>query len=108
RLNGEFPAGLKVHLDEYEVSNEHGLALLFRQFDARKSGRSPNDVSGAYQMIEEPLRDVPKPAAKLAIEGYAWHSKNIFGGRVLVYDDRYDFFNKAELHGFIRWIGEVF
>jgi hypothetical protein len=108
RLNGEFPTGLKVHLDEYEVSNEHGLALLFRQFDARQSGRSPSDVAGAYQMLEEALRDVPKGAARLAVEGFAWHSKTVVGGLALQQDDRYDFFHRPELHAYIRWVGEVF
>ncbi len=35
-LNGQFPEGLKVHLDSYEVDTKEGLALLFRQFDSRK------------------------------------------------------------------------
>ena len=42
-LNGDFPKGLKVHIDEYEVPNKTSLALLFRQFDDRKSNRSPTD-----------------------------------------------------------------
>src|SRR5262252_1402813 len=45
-LNGEFPAGLKVHMDDYEVADLQGLALLFRQFDAKKSGRTSADVAG--------------------------------------------------------------
>src|SRR5436305_58021 len=40
-LNGLFPKGLKVHVDEYEVPNKPSLGLLFRQFDDRKSNRSP-------------------------------------------------------------------
>ena len=36
-LNGLFPKGLKAHIDEYEVPNKASLALLFRQFDDRKS-----------------------------------------------------------------------
>jgi hypothetical protein len=43
-LNGEFPQGLKVHMDTYEVDSNDGLALLFRQFDSRKSGHTPTDV----------------------------------------------------------------
>ncbi len=35
-LNGEFPQGLYVTMDEYEVDSPDGLALLFRQFDDRK------------------------------------------------------------------------
>ena len=59
-LNGHFPSGLKVHLDEYEVPNKPSLALLFRQFDDRKSNRSPSDVASAYQGLYEELHDVPK------------------------------------------------
>ena len=68
-LNGQFPQGLKVHMDTYEVDNTDGLALLFRQFDSRKSGRTPTDVSGAYQGLYPDLADVPRGAAKLAVEG---------------------------------------
>ena len=51
-LNGQFPENLKVHLDSYVVDDKEGLALLFRQFDNRKSGRTPTDVAGAYQGVE--------------------------------------------------------
>ena len=48
-LNGQFPEGLKAHIDTYKVDSPAGLALLFRQFDYRKGARTPTDVSGAYQ-----------------------------------------------------------
>src|SRR6478672_7741646 len=48
-LNGSFPEGLKAHIDTYKVDTQDDLAELFRQFDSRKSGRTPNDVAGAYQ-----------------------------------------------------------
>lgn len=63
-LNGAFPEGLQVHLDEYEVADNNGLAQLFRQFDDRKSGRTPDDVAGAYQGLFEPLHEVSKKIAK--------------------------------------------
>ena len=75
-------ARFKVHLDEYEVASPDGLALLFRQFDDRKSGRSPGDVAGAYQGLYEPLRTVPKGAAKLGIDGVAWYRRMIEGAPV--------------------------
>jgi hypothetical protein len=71
-LNGSFPDKLVAHIDEYEVSRLDGLALLFRQFDDRKSGRSSKDVCGAYQGLYEPLREVPRDTAKLGAEGISW------------------------------------
>jgi hypothetical protein len=105
-LNGEFPQGLKVHLDTYGVDSMDGLAQLFRQFDARKSGRTPTDVSGAYQGLYADLAGVPRGAAKLAVEGVAWYDKNVEGLPAPKGDDVYTLFGKTGLHSFIRWVGE--
>jgi hypothetical protein len=105
-LNGQFPQALKVHLDTYEVDRTDGLALLFRQFDARKSGRTPTDVSGAYQGLYTDLAGVPRGAAKLAVEGVAWYDKNVEGLPAPKGDDVYTLFGKTGLHSFIRWVGE--
>ena len=107
-LNGKFPEGLQVHLDTYEVDNRQGLALLFRQFDPRGSGRSPTDVAGAYQGLQEELNNVPLSAAKIAVEGVAWYDKHIEGLPAPKGDDVYTLFAKTGLHDFIRWIGDVF
>jgi hypothetical protein len=105
-LNGQFPQGLKVHMDTYEVDNTDGLALLFRQFDSRKSGRTPTDVSGAYQGLYTDLAAVPRGAAKLAVEGVAWYDKNVEGLPAPKGDDVFTLFGKTSLHSFIRWVGE--
>ena len=107
-LNGQFPQGLKVHLDTYAVDNTDGLALLFRQFDSRKSGRTPTDVSGAYQGLYPALSDVSRSAAKLAVEGVAWFDRHVEGLPAPKGDDVYTLFGKTALHDFIRWVGEVF
>lgn len=107
-LNGDFPSGLYAHLDEYEVPDAIGMAKLFRQFDDRKSGRTTLDVSGAYQGLVDVLREVPKPSAKLAIEGLMWYLKQILGAPVPVGDDIYDLFGHSQYHTFIMWIGELF
>src|SRR5262249_52168104 len=78
-LNGGFPQGLRVHLDTYAVDSPDGLALLFRQFDYRKGGRTPTDVSGAYQGLYPDLVSVLRGDAKLAVEGVAWYDRNIEG-----------------------------
>jgi hypothetical protein len=107
-LNGNFPKGLKVHIDEYEVQNKASLALLFRQFDDRKSNRSPSDVAGAYQGLYEELNDVPREPAKMAVEGACWYDRHIEGLPPVSGEDQYVRFGEPGLHGFIRWVGELF
>jgi hypothetical protein len=107
-LNGNFPKNAKVHLDEYEVNDKDGLALLFRQFDARKSGRTPSDVSGAYQGLYDDLAGVPRDTAKIAVEGIAWWRRHVEGLPAPSGDDAYTLFGEAGTHGFVLWLGEVF
>ena len=107
-LNGLFPKGLKAHIDEYEVPNKASLALLFRQFDDRKSNRSPGDVASAYQGLYDELHGVPKGPAKMAVEGACWYDRNVEGLPPVSGDDQYIRFGEPGLHGFIRWVGELF
>jgi hypothetical protein len=106
--NSAWVWNLKVHVDTYEVDNNEGLALLFRQFDDRKSGRTPTDVSGAYQGLYADLADVSRGEAKLAVEGVAWFDRRVEGLPAPKGDDEYTLFGKTQLHPFIRWVGEVF
>jgi hypothetical protein len=106
-LNGNFPENLKVHLDTYDVDSREALAILFRQFDDRKSGRTPGDVSGAYQGLYTDLQDVPRAWAKLATEGVAYYRTKVEGLPAPSGDDRYSLFGETELHPFFRWIGEL-
>jgi len=107
-LNGNFPTGLKVHIDEYAVPNMASLALLFRQFDDRKSNRSPSDVAGAYQGLFSELNDVPRGAAKMAVEGACWYDRYVEGLPAPTGDDQYVRLGEPGLHAFIRWVGELF
>lgn len=108
--NGNFPTDLKVHMDTYDVGNDEGaLAILFRQFDDRKSGRTPGDVAGAYQGLNEKLRDVPRASAKLAVEGVSWYRRHILGvNKNLTGDDIFVQFAEQGLETFIIWVGEIF
>lgn len=108
QLNGAFPKGLKVHLDTFKVDSKEDLADLFQQFDDRKSGRSPGDVAGAFQGLYEPLKDVPKASAKLAIDGVVWYRRTIDGTPVPGGDGAYALFREEGLHAFVRWVGDVF
>lgn len=106
-LNGSFPNGLYVHIDTYKVDDEDGMAVLFRQFDARESGRSAADVAGAYQCLYPEVADVPRAAAKLAIEGVCYHTRVIEGLPTPSGDDRYVIFNRPALYGFINYVGDT-
>jgi hypothetical protein len=106
-LNGAFPAGLKVHIDDYEVEHKEALALLFRQFDSRVSARTIDDISGVYQGLQAGLAGVTKNVARKAIEGIAWYKDKIVGFDPPKGDDRYNFFFDQGLHPFILLAGQV-
>lgn len=107
-LNGAFPQGLVVHFDEYSVESKEDLATLFRQFDDRKSSRTPADVAGAFQGLYDNLSDVSRPIAKLGLEGYAWWAKNVEGLPIKPGDDLYSMFNDTSLHGYLHFLGEIY
>lgn len=107
-LNGNFPANLKVHLDEYEVDGPQGLAALFRQFDERKSSRSAADVAGAFQNLEAALREVAKPVGKIGVEAVTWYRRTVEGAFTPSGDEQYSLFNEPGLHGYLRWLNDVF
>lgn len=108
QLEGNFPEGLWAHIDEYEVEDSDGLADLFRQFDDRRSARSAKDVCGAYQMLHGNLHDVPRPIAKLAIDGIAWFDRQVRRLKI-AQDNQYELFNTARetVHPFVLWMGEL-
>lgn len=106
-LNGNFPEGLKAHIDTYEVPDETTLGLLFQQIDSRQSARTVADISGAYQGLQSDLVDVPKAAARKAIEGYVWYQKTRVGNDVPVGDARFTLFFDPKLHPFIQMTGRI-
>jgi hypothetical protein len=106
-LDGAFPSGLFVHRDDYEVNSEEGLALLFRQFDNRKSSRTIGDVAGAYQNIYPALRDVKPRIGKLAVDAYAWHARYVVGiPTPQTGDDVYMNFNDPLIQRTALWMNE--
>jgi hypothetical protein len=107
-LNGSFPEGLHVHLDTYQADTPSDLAVLFRQFDARKSSRTIADIAGAYQGLHADLADVSRPVAKLAVEGIAYQQIHLDGTRSKADDDQYQIFDDLRWHPFIKWMGELF
>jgi hypothetical protein len=106
-LNGDFPAGLKAHIDTYEVPDDTTLGLLFQQIDSRQSARTVDDISGAYQGLQPDLAGVPKLAGRKAIEGYVWYEKNKVGNDVPSGDARFNLFFHHNLHPFIQMTGRI-
>jgi hypothetical protein len=104
-LNGHFPTGLFVTIEDYEVFGSDGLGWLFKQFDDRKSVRSLADVAGSWQGLQPALREVARPTGKIGIEGAAWYLRTIEG--IPVGEDIYYLFNRTGLHDFLLWLNEI-
>jgi hypothetical protein len=64
-----FPSAMTVHMDVFEPTSEDGMALLFRQFDARLSGRSATDCSHAYQGLFPDVATFDEVKSLAAIKG---------------------------------------
>lgn len=110
KMNGDMPAGMIAHVEEYKVENNAGLVALFRQFDPRQSARKPKDVCGAYLHVIEALKGVPLAHAKVAIEGAAWYLAVVDPPEDIEVpkgDDRYAMLNDEAYHPFIQWAGAV-
>jgi len=103
-----FPKGSFVHMDEYQVEDFEGLALLFQQFDAQKSSRNAEDVAGAYKGLHRELDEVPVKLAKLGIDGIAWYKAQLLGMPVPKGHQRYELLNQENLWPFLLYIPEIF
>lgn len=92
----EIPEGSFVHMDTYKPTSEEGMALLFRQFDARYSNRSSTDCSHAYQGLFEDIAEVDEVKALAAIKGINRYHRFTGEGECFSGDDIGKmFFNKA-------------
>lgn len=106
-LEDDFPSGLYVHIDRYEVNSVDGLALLFRQFDDRKSARGPSDIAGAYQGLHTEIRDLSRSKCKIALQGVAYHQKNVIGSAMPSGDDLWKCFERSQYYSFYRWVDSL-
>jgi hypothetical protein len=106
-LNGHLPTDLKAHIDTYEVPTKAALGTLFRQFDSRLSARNVDDIAGSYQGLQPELANVPKAAARKAIEGAIWYEKNKIGNDTPTGDDRFEWFRQPKHHMFIQMVGRI-
>jgi hypothetical protein len=101
------PENLAIHLDTYSVPNEDAAIWLFRQFDARRSARSKQDISGAYQCLQTDLRECNRNILKSAMDGVIWYQRNVQQMPVPSGDDIYRMFNDQRLHPFLLMINEI-
>ena len=106
-MDGMMPTGLKVLQEEYECDDGDAFALLFQQFDDRKSARGPADIAGVYQGLQPDLQGLSKPYAKVAIDGYAWHLRQVERAPSPIGDMIYTMFNDNGLHPYIKWVTEL-
>lgn len=106
--DAEFPQGLSVHYDVFGADSMDGVVLAFRQFDDRRSARTPLDISGAYQGNITELSEVPRHTGKLGIEGTAFYRAKVLGEVVPKGDDIYGLFNDPSLYPFLLWLGKMF
>jgi len=105
----KLPGGLAIHLDTYSVADQAGAVMLFRQFDSRRSARSKEDISGAYQCFHEALRPCNRSILKVAVEGATWFRREVQeqGLAVKSGDDIYTLFDEERLHPFFQMMDAV-
>ena len=102
-----FPENAFVHLDVYKPVDEEGMALLFRQFDARVSGRSATDCSHAYQGLFNEVADVDEKKALAAIKGINRYNDFTGNGEVFAGDDVGRMFFNRNHDDFIHFVAEL-
>jgi hypothetical protein len=108
QLNGNLPTGLVAHIDEYAAADEAELVHLFRQFDPRKSSRSPLDVANAYASIVPGLQGIPTDILKLGAEGINWGYGAVDKQPAKKADDRYIELIEPHNLDFLQKMGSIF
>jgi hypothetical protein len=98
---------LVFHVDSYEATKREGMVNLFQQLDARWSGRSKRDVSGAFQGLAPDVAKCNRDRAKMAVDGAVWYRRVVEKVPVPSGDDQYELFFEASLHPFIIWADGV-
>jgi hypothetical protein len=108
KLNGNLPEGLIAHIDQYEVDTPEEMVNIFRQYDARKSGRSPTDVANAYASVVPGLQGIPTDILKLGAEGINWGHGVVDRLPAKKADDRYEALMEPQNLTFLQWLASVF
>jgi hypothetical protein len=108
KMNGNLPDNLIAHIDEYEVNDEHDLVHLFRQFDPRKSSRTPMDVANAYASIVPELAGIDTRILKVGAEGINWGRGTIDRLPPKKADDRYEELTHPQNLEFLQMMGRIY
>jgi hypothetical protein len=101
------PPSLCIHLDTYAVQDESGAVQLFRQFDARKSARSTEDISGAYQCFQPALVNCNRGILMKGVQGITWYRREVQKRHVHTGDDIYVLFDDSRLHPFFLMTHDI-
>lgn len=71
-MNGEFPKGLSVIVEEYKCDTLEDVANLYSTFDPRSSARSTGDINQIYAAIIPSLEDVSGRVINAVVSGIAY------------------------------------
>jgi hypothetical protein len=102
-----FPVGSFVHMDVYEPISKHGMAALFRQFDARVSGRSAVDCSHAYQGLFDEVSQFDQKKSLAAIKGINTFHRFTGDGEIFSGDELGQHFVNRSYDKFIAFVQDL-
>jgi hypothetical protein len=102
------PSNLAIHLDTYAADDQAGIVSLFRQFDARKSARSRQDLCGAYQGFQPALKGCNRTALTDLVNGISWYRRYVLHAFAPSGDEAGELLNDMSLHPFLLFADELF
>jgi hypothetical protein len=71
--NGDFPKDLDVIVDEFVCDTEEDLAVLFEQFDNKRSSRTEADIFGAHGRVALGDLEIANSEIRDVVNGIAYH-----------------------------------
>lgn len=72
QMNGDFPKGICVVVEEYECPTLQDVADLYCTFDTRSSARSTGDINLIYSACAAELQEVNRLDINLAVAGMSY------------------------------------
>lgn len=71
-MNGEFPKGLYVVLEEFECDTLLDVADVYCTYDQKKSARTNGDINRIFAAVEPDFDDVPARSINAIISGISY------------------------------------